>query len=90
MTPLKNVLGPLLAASVLMTATAAFADRPGPGGPGHSHPGSGPGGPGGPGHGGPGQGPAAAPELAGKGAPAALALITAGAAIVVSRRRRAT
>lgn len=33
--------------------------------------------------------PAAAPELAGKGAPAALALIAAGAAIVVSRRRRA-
>lgn len=32
--------------------------------------------------------PAAAPELAGKGAPAALALIAGGAAIVVSRRRR--
>ena len=31
---------------------------------------------------------AAAPELAGHGAPAALALIAAGAAIVVSRRRR--
>ena len=31
---------------------------------------------------------AAAPELAGKGAPAALALIAGGVAIVVSRRRR--
>ena len=31
---------------------------------------------------------AAAPELAGHGAPAALALIVGGAAIVVSRRRR--
>ena len=30
----------------------------------------------------------AAPELAGRGAPAALALIAAGAAIVISRRRR--
>ena len=31
---------------------------------------------------------AAAPELAGHGAPAALALIAGGAAIVISRRRR--
>ncbi len=46
MTALKNVLGSLLAASVLMTATAALADRPGPGGPGHAPPG----------HGGPGPG----------------------------------
>lgn len=67
MTSLKNVLGTFLAAGVLLTATAAFADGRGHGGD---------------------RKPAAAPELAGKGAPAAFALIAAGAAIVVSRRRR--
>jgi len=65
---LKNVLGSLFAAGVLVTSTAAFAD-----GRGHGHE---------------GPKPAAAPELAGKGAPAALALIAGGAAIVISRRRR--
>ena len=74
MTALKNVLTSMLAAGVLLTATAAFADR-GPGG--HDGPRDG------------GRRPAGAPELAGKGAPAALALIAAGAAIVISRRRRA-
>lgn len=76
MTALKNVLTSLLAAGVLMTATAAYADR----GPGGHHDGPRDGGP----------KPAGAPELAGKGAPAALALIAAGAAIVISRRRRAS
>lgn len=70
---LKNVLGSLFAAGILVTSTAAFAD-----GRGHGHEGP---------KGG-GDKPAAAPELAGKGAPAALALIAGGAAIVISRRRR--
>jgi hypothetical protein len=72
MTALKNVLGLFLAAGVLVTSTAALAD-----GKGHGHDGPKGGGK-----------PAAAPELAGKGAPAALALIAGGAAIVISRRRR--
>jgi len=80
MTALKNVLGSLLAAGVLVTSPAAFAD-------GHGHDGND-----GHGHGDKGdkgdKKPAAAPELAGKGAPAALALIAGGAAIVISRRRR--
>lgn len=83
MTALKNVLGLALAAGVLMTSTAALAggrdrdrddDRRG-----HDD---------GPRDGGKKPSPASAPELAGKGAPAALALIAAGAAIVISRRRR--
>jgi uncharacterized protein (TIGR03382 family) len=78
MTALKNVLGSLLAAGVLMTSTAAFADGKGHGNDGRGHDGPGDS----------GKKPAGAPELAGKGAPAALALIVAGAAIVVSRRRR--
>jgi len=85
MTALKNVLGSLLAAGVLMTSTAAFADGKGHGNDGHGNDGRGKDGPGDN-----GKKPAGAPELAGKGAPAALALIVAGAAIVVSRRRRQT
>ncbi len=74
MTALKNVLGLTLAAGVLATTTAAFAGpfSHGPHGPAPT----------------PSPKPAAAPELAGKGAPAALALIAGGAAIVISRRRR--
>jgi len=68
MVVLKNIPGLLLAAGILVTSTAAFAE-------GH-------------GHGNGDKKPAAAPELAGKGAPAALALIAGGAAIVISRRRR--
>lgn len=78
MTALKTALSTLLAAGLLLTATAAFAD-------GHGH-----GDDHGNGRGDDGRKPAGAPELAGKGAPAALALIAAGAAIVVSRRRRAS
>ena len=70
MVVLKNIPGLLLAAGILVTSTAAFAE-------GHGN-----------GHGNGDKKPAAAPELAGKGAPAALALIAGGAAIVVSRRRR--
>ncbi len=77
MPALKNVLGLLLATGVLVVSTAALAD-----GKGHGHDGP----KGGPKGG--GDKPAAAPELAGKGAPAALALIAGGAAIVISRRRR--
>lgn len=83
MTALKNVLGVLLAAGVLATSTAALAG-------GHGH-GNGNGNGNGRGNDGPKPGgtkPAAAPELAGKGAPTALALIAGGAAIVISRRRR--
>jgi uncharacterized protein (TIGR03382 family) len=85
MTALKNVLGCLLAAGVLVASPAAFAD--GHGNDGHGNDGHGDG-RGNDGPGDRGKKPAAAPELAGKGAPAALALIAAGAAIVVSRRRR--
>ncbi|HYQ43129.1 MAG TPA: hypothetical protein VER11_14210 [Polyangiaceae bacterium] len=77
MTALKHVLGSFLAAGVILTSTAAFAD-----GHGRDHDG--------PRDGGRKPTPASAPELAGKGAPAALALIAAGAAIVISRRRRAS
>jgi len=76
MTSLKNVLGTFLAAGVLLTATAAMADGRGHGDDRGDRGGD--------------RKPAGAPELAGKGAPAALALIAAGAAIVVSRRRRAS
>jgi len=84
MTALKNVLGFMLAAGVLATAPAAFADGNGrghddKGDRGHDQ-----------GKKDDGKKGAPAPELAGKGAPAALALIAAGAAIVVSRRRRAS
>jgi len=76
----KIILSSVLSAGLLMTAASAFA---------HSE--SGPlldffkehkGGKGG------GDKGAAAPELAGHGAPAALALVAGGAAIVFSRRRR--
>ena len=76
MSALKNVLSTFLAAGVLLTATAAFADGHGRGDDRGDR--------------GDGRKPAGAPELAGKGAPAALALIAAGAAIVISRRRRAS
>ena len=75
----KIVLGIVLSAGLTMTAGSALA------GPidlgididlGHGHGDKG------------GDKGAAAPELAGRGAPAALALIAGGAAIVVSRRRR--
>jgi len=82
MTALKNVLGSLLAAGVLVTSPSAFADAPGHDGrdgQGHDKGDKGDKGD---------KKAAAAPELAGKGAPAALALIAGGAAIVVSRRRR--
>ncbi len=89
----RHVLGLVLSAGLLMTAGSALADghHDGFGGPSIGGPGFGP-----PGHGGPApSGPsapsgngAAAPELAGHGAPAALALIAGGAAIVFSRRRR--
>ncbi len=76
----KIVLGLILSAGLLMTAGSALADGH------HDGPGFG-----GPSHGGPhrgGEKGAAAPELAGHGAPAALALIAGGAAVVISRRRR--
>jgi hypothetical protein len=76
MTALSNALGILLAIGVLATSSVALAD-------GHGH-GNGHGN----GNGNTGSGAAPAPELAGKGAPAALALIAGGVAIVVSRRRR--
>jgi|GEM_PF-2317927 len=81
MTSLKNVLATFLAAGVLLTATAAMADGHGRGDDRGNDRGNDNGGD---------RKPAAAPELAGKGAPAAFALIAAGAAIVVSRRRRAS
>ena len=84
MTALKNVLGSLLAAGVLVTSPSAFADAPGHDGrdgQGHDRDKGDKGDKG-------DKKAAAAPELAGKGAPAALALIAGGAAIVVSRRRR--
>jgi hypothetical protein len=72
----KIVLSLVLSAGLLMTAGSAFASN----GPildfFKEH------------KGGKGDKGAAAPELAGHGAPAALALIAGGAAIVVSRRRR--
>ena len=79
----KIVLGLILSSGLLMTAGSALADGQ------HGGPFGGPFG--GPGHGGPDHGGdkgAAAPELAGHGAPAALALIAGGAAVVISRRRR--
>ena len=74
----KIVLGLILSSGLLMTAGSAFAD-------GHDH--------GGHDHGDNHPDPhsdkgAAAPELAGHGAPAALALVAGAAAVVVSRRRR--
>lgn len=68
----KIILSMVLSTGLLVSASAAFA-KGDKGDKGDKH--------------GDDKG-AAAPELAGHGAPAALALIAGGAAIIVSRRRR--